>query len=1304
MRYSILTILLLVYSSVFSQTEVNNIVPLAPNTAAFVRYGEVPVNNFTGTANISIPIYNIKTNAFNYPLELNYHTGGNKVEDIASWVGLGWSLGTIPMISRSVKGIPDEETGGFFNKFSELSIEKVYRLSNSDIKKQRFMSALAAGTADSEPDIFYFNILGKSGKFIYSQEHNQFVTLEESQIKITYNDNGIFKIITEEGYEYTFSEKEISYVDNTETTTAWYVSKIVSPNKSEDIVFEYDLEVQTLKTMTPKTKLIFMSGVASDTRDITEGPITTITTLHSNLLKRVSFNDGVVEFNRNIIERSDLQGGYSLKNIKVKDSKKNEVLSYDFEYKFVTGGSCYSKETYSNKWMLLEKIRNTTSLTSSIGHAFFYDESYFPPCRNSPAQDYWGYYNGATDNIDLIPTIFLESRPIEIKGANRFVNPSKSQFGILKKIIYPTGGYTEFDFENNDGYSTKLPDVYLVDAASIDSSTVIGLDESYEETFTINNPPDPFLNGNNPLGGAYGDFSMGCSGCGLKNGIADANINFSLTRLASSTSPAYTFYISRNFNSYLQNGDYILNAHIAGAGQDLEIKDFFVSVTWNKLNPNNNPKNINKYIGGLRVKEIRSYPDALALPITKKYKYKKDYFSDLSSGKVFNEPKFIFEDDIIVGAGECVGGHCDGYYHRLKSYNNIQQVTYSGANVGYETVIEESNDPNKTGVTIYNYTHSMDFVVNKFPFPPPISMELFRGQPKEISYYKKNGLASLTLVEKKEFEYDAFLSNTQISALKNIFAFKIGRFYFSNNILLTFWDTHMALEYEITANVNLLSSEKTTRYFDSGNLVTVKKYNYNSLKHFLLTSETITNSKEEALETKYFYPQDPQMASEPFVKELIAQNRVGVPLDVQTFRRGIKLSEQKTVYDKSIATSNLLLPSYILENKGTAALNPVTDKKISYDFYDDRGNLLQYTQDGGTPTSIVWGYDKTLPVAKVDNIAYKNIQTYLVNGVQNASSWDKGTEGDMIIALNRFWYGYSGLYNTLITTYAYKPLVGISRMRDINGTMTYYDYDDFNRLKFVKDNDQNVLQAYFYNYKGQVMDISLDVAPVYRNTAISKTFYRANCSSGLTGPLVYSVSAGTYTSVISQQDADNKALNDMNMNGQVNANRNGYCAFWNKEKSGVFTKNNCASGTAGTSVVYTVPAMTSYSLTSQAAADEIAQTSVNKNGQAYANANGSCIYLSNELSGYLNMFSEYLGMVKVAYLVPAGEFSSTISQDDADNQAQEGLSQCWQEFSCGVEQYQDFAPNIPPNKIPDFKGYDCKNVVFTIMQPSYETN
>ena len=131
---------------------------------------------------------------------------------------------------------------------------------------------------------------------------------------------------------------------------------------------------------------------------------------------------------------------------------------------------------------------------------------------------------------------------------------------------------------------------------------------------------------------------------------------------------------------------------------------------------------------------------------------------------------------------------------------------------------------------------------------------------------------------------------------------------------------------------------------------------------------------------------------------------------------------------------------------------------------------------------------------------------------------------------------------------------------------------------------------------------------LWYNFATSAPFVKNNCAVGGSGSTVtYPVAADVYTSGISQADADAKAQNDINTNGQTYANNNGYCTWVNAVQSGTYTKNNCQSGAIPTNVTYTVNAGAYSSTISQADADQKAINDVNANGQNNANNNGQCI-------------------------------------------------------------------------------------------------
>ncbi len=102
-----------------------NLFPPSPTAAGLARYGDIPVSNHTGTPNINIPIYEVKTRDLSLPISLSYHASGIKVADLASWVGLGWSLNAGGVITRTIQSLPDEGAGTLGNGY--LTNTSLYR-------------------------------------------------------------------------------------------------------------------------------------------------------------------------------------------------------------------------------------------------------------------------------------------------------------------------------------------------------------------------------------------------------------------------------------------------------------------------------------------------------------------------------------------------------------------------------------------------------------------------------------------------------------------------------------------------------------------------------------------------------------------------------------------------------------------------------------------------------------------------------------------------------------------------------------------------------------------------------------------------------------------------------------------------------------------------------------------------------------------------------------------------------------------------------------------------------------------------
>jgi YD repeat-containing protein len=474
----------------------------SPNSASLAKFEDIPVSYHTGVPEIGVSLFRIQEGNLSIGLTLNYHSSGIKVEDVSSWVGLGWSLDAGGSITRVINGGPDEGKSSTFLPASDCGITGWYKdygiptcldlnssgcgsvnpandrfAQSSNSCWGRYMAA-AYANIDTEPDIYSFSFAGHSGKFFFDATRKMHMIPESDYSIIPVSGPfGLFdtwKILAPDGTKFFFggafatennfsssSALPVAPNQDNRVSTTWHLIRVESMNGEHWINFEYESENYSFGAKASQT---YVRSIEGEAGSYTQTSGLTVTNVQGWRPSKITTSSGhtVVDF----IEKSTGREDLTLLNNAFQANTEAKALD---KIKITTGSKCkefifttdyiqsdrtlnfnVTPETaYDSKRLRLNSIQEKTcgGEITHPAYLFTYDATIPMPRRYSFAEDHWGYHNGKSTNTTRLQPFFDPYSSQNRPGADRAPVENQMMTGILKKISYPTGGFDEFVYE-----------------------------------------------------------------------------------------------------------------------------------------------------------------------------------------------------------------------------------------------------------------------------------------------------------------------------------------------------------------------------------------------------------------------------------------------------------------------------------------------------------------------------------------------------------------------------------------------------------------------------------------------------------------------------------------------------------------------------------------------------------------------------------------------------------------------------------------------------------------------------------------
>ncbi|MEL6561278.1 MAG: DUF6443 domain-containing protein [Bacteroidota bacterium] len=517
-----------------------------------------------------------------------------------------------------------------------------------------------------------------------------------------------------------------------------------------------------------------------------------------------------------------------------------------------------------------------------------------------------------------------------------------------------------------------------------------------------------------------------------------------------------------------------------------------------------------KYGGGIRIKEI-AFSDKGAIQKRRKYNYNENHqagsgslgsvYDFMSSGsheldwnsRTYTKGKdhpFITSTSPGRAVTTNIRAPQNVQYRITRDISEVLTPLVKGNYIGYKKVYVTEDG---LGGELNTFISPRDVqlqnsLTSNYPFLPVADVDYKRGVLLQQEIFNE----AQELLVKKEYDYHDITKVVD----SVIFAFetKVGdcpwdQFYNT-------FDNYVAGVGIVTGNLNtdyepsvgtchsngdigtdwrkfykgalLPKSETTTEYFYNNggttetSSTTYYEYNYKQR----ISSKTVEFNEGGQLNTyrqDYFYPfilpgSEFTSAESSVFNQMNLSNQIESPVLTKNYRNGQLTGSVKQVF-REFHPDLFKLSEIKTSKQGT-----IEESRITYHEYDTLGNPLEVSQTSGTRISYIWGYHGMYPLAKMENVSYNLLSASnlaLIGEVIEASDNDTtaATEAALRSKLTAL---YNTFFSSMVSTFTYDPMVGVTSNSDPRGYWNYFTYDDFYRLKFVKDAYQNIVSANEY--------------------------------------------------------------------------------------------------------------------------------------------------------------------------------------------------------------------------------------------------